>query len=398
MMQKVSCPLRRNIFLTYIFSFFSCFFVIMPIIIPMFLNKNISMKSIFELQAIFGITVAILEVPSGYICDLIGRKKILQYGSLLYAIGFTWLKFSHSYIDFVCFEIIVASGMALISGADLSLIYESLNQINQDRLERTRAVANIQLAKVGAESLAALCSGLLIMHSMGLVLTIQAIFSWAPFISSFFLKEVPYQKMNQDSHFTNIKFIFQHLFKEDKLISLIFINLIIWSISTFLAVWIFQKYWIGENISIKFFGLLWASYNLSVGVVGKYVPLLEQKLGVKSLLILLSLLPIIGYLGMAFYGGYAGVLLGFCFQISRGINQVFLKDALNWRIPNEFRATINSLASLFFRLGFFLIGPFVGYLIDQRGIPYTFQLLAAFFGLLFIFLLLPLVHKVKRVH
>jgi hypothetical protein len=51
------------------------FLVIIPVIVPYFLSLGLDMKQVFQLQAIFGLTVALLEVPSGYLCDLGAEKR-----------------------------------------------------------------------------------------------------------------------------------------------------------------------------------------------------------------------------------------------------------------------------------------------------------------------------------
>ena len=53
------------------------FMVIIPVIVPFFEGHGMDMEQIFILQAIFGISVVILEVPSGYVADIIGRKNSL---------------------------------------------------------------------------------------------------------------------------------------------------------------------------------------------------------------------------------------------------------------------------------------------------------------------------------
>jgi len=111
----------------YTFGFFSMFMVLIPVIIPFFTSIGLSMTEIFSLQAIFGIVVATCEVPSGYICDLWGRKKTILVGSFLVGCGHTYLLWSDSFADLLVFEIFVAVGLSLISGADLSMMYDLFN-------------------------------------------------------------------------------------------------------------------------------------------------------------------------------------------------------------------------------------------------------------------------------
>ena len=55
-------------------------------------------------------------------------------------------------------------------------------------------------------------------------------------------------------------------------------------------------------------------------------------------------------------GGY---LASMTFFVSRGFGLVVLRDALNRRIPGEYRATANSLTSFGFRGAFMVTGPLV---------------------------------------
>jgi len=385
----------HNIRLVYLFSFFRMFLVIIPIIVPYMEGLGLSMREIFILQATFGIVVAIFEVPSGYACDIIGRKKTLVIGSFFSGLGFAWLYFCHSFWQLILFEGLIGFAMAMVSGADFSLLYDSIPHDDSFRSLKTHAVAKIQWAKTGAEAIGSCLSGLLMASGVQVILFAQVIAGWIPFFVSLFFIEPPRKRM-EHSHGENLKRIWRHIFINDKFVRLIFVNLVIWGLSTFIAVWMFQKYWLEEGISIKYFGFIWAGYNLSVGLVGNQVHWLEKRFGAIPLLVGLSLLPVAGYLSMGYLHGWIGVTCGLLFQFGRGITQVILKDALNWRTPNEFRATVNSFISLFFRLGFFIIGPGVGYLIDRAGIQSAFTTLGIAFFILTFIITLPLIREVKK--
>jgi len=387
---------RRNIRKVYTFCFFWMFLVFIPVMIPYFSKLGFSMKQIFELQAIFGISIAVFEVPSGYISDIIGRKKSLVIGSFLAAIGFTSLLYIQSFYEFVFYEILLAMAASLISGADLSLLYDSLDKITKERKEKTKAVANIQMAYVCAEAIAAVFASLLIIYSYQHVMVAQAIASWIAFTTALLIYEPPYKKMDTSAHKENFKKILSHIFCSEKLLRLIFLNLFLWSLCTFVVVWIFQKYWEVSGIEIRYFGYIWALYNLAIGIVGKQVHWLEHKFGATPLLLGLSILPLIGFFGMSYSTGIIGVVIGLSFQVSRGITQVILRDALNWRIPSEFRATANSLSSLFMRGSFGLIGPLIGYTIDKKGIPITLQYLGGVFFIICVFVMFPLIREVRK--
>jgi len=371
------------------------FLVAIPVIVPFFLGLGLTMREVFQLQAIFGIGVVALEIPTGYLCDLWGRKKILLGGSFGSGVGFTRLLFANSFWTLVLFELILAVALSFVSGADVSLLYDSVDKSH--RKHGTKSLANMQLASVSGESVASILGGLLVAWSFRHVLIANAIAAWIPFFVALTFHEPGYEKMSGKSHWGNFKQVFHHIFfNHDRILVLTSINLIVWGLSTFFAVWMFQKYWQENNIPLVYFGFIWAVYNISVGLAGKQVHGLEHKIGPIPLIAFLGLAPIAGYLGMGMAGGYVGVALGLLFYFSRGVNQVLLKDAMNWRTPSSFRATANSLQSFFFRLGFAVFGPGVGYVIDRYGMRTALIMLGCVFSVLFVVTLVPLMKAIGK--
>ena len=386
---------KREISLIYIFCFFRMFLIFIPVLVPFFQDKGLNMQEIFILQGIFGLTVALFEVPSGYLCDFIGRKKTLTVGTFLSGLAFTFLYFCETFVDFIIFEVAVGLAMSFISGADFSLLYDSFPDHKRANDLKTKAVAQAYFSLGFAESLASLIGGVLVLNSFRAVLMGQLIVGWIPFIITFFLIEKPRTKPSLD-HYNNLKKIFTSLLRREIKVRFLFINQICWGLATFIAVWIFQKYWSEENISLALFGPLWAAYNLTVAVGGKFVPQFFKSYGARWILVLLGGFPIIGYLGLGVFSSFFGVVIGLSFQLSRAINQVFIKDQLNKHFDSTFRATLNSISSLFFRGGFFIIGPIVGFSIDQFGLRTTFFSLAFIFSCLFLLVLRPLIKIFSR--
>jgi len=388
---------KRNVKAVYAFTFSRMFLIVMPVLITYFISLGFSMQQVFELQVIFGLTVAILEIPSGYLSDMWGRKKVLLLGSFFVGLGFTSMYFADTYIRFVFVQILLGIAISMISGSDISILYDSLLKLGGQRKEKMKAVANNQMAMVGSEALAALLGGYLVLTSYKSVLTGQLIVGWIPLFVCLFLFDPPYRKMEKGRHKENFKKVIRHIFCDEKLLKLIFINMVIWSLATFVVVWVFQKYWQDIGIDLAYFGFLWAGYNILVGIIGKQVHWLEERVGAIPLLITLSILPVIGFFSLGYFGSIIGVIMGLSFQISRGITHVILKDALNWRVDSSFRSTANSIVSLTFRMGFTIIGPIVGYCIDRFGMTNSMYGVGFFFLLGFIFFMLPLLSEVKKI-
>ena len=69
-------------------GFFHSFMVVIHVFVPLLQGYGLSMSEVLQTQAVFALTVAICEVPSGYFADLWGRKQAIVVGSLLNGFGF----------------------------------------------------------------------------------------------------------------------------------------------------------------------------------------------------------------------------------------------------------------------------------------------------------------------
>lgn len=395
---------QRNIHLLYAYAFFWMFLIIMPVITPYYLHLGFSMQQIFLLQVAFGTFTLILEVPSGYLADLWGRKNTLILGALLYGLGYSSLLFAHSFNQFLVVQFILGAAMSLASGTDLALLYAWINtQTLAERASSARILAHRQMAQVGSESIAALLGGTLVFWSFQHVLRAQALVAILPLGVALLLSEAPYTKMTAQ-HGANFKKVYTHIFKTDGFLKLLFLNQMVWSLSTFLAVWTFQKYWQDLSIPLRWFGVLWAVFNLTVGITGRKVHHWETRWGSHVLLHTLALLSILGFWGMALAMVlYSAKVLpvalvitlalgaGLCFQVSRGIAGVLMQEAFNWRLPDSFRATANSLSSMAFRLGFALLGPIMGWMIDTWSLSSALGLMGLLFTLAYLSILWPMI-------
>lgn len=368
--------------------------VIIPVVVPFFASKGLSLADVFVLQSIFALAVVLFEVPSGYLADMVGRRNALLAGSLFHGAGFTLLYFVDDFLGLVVFEVTLGLGVSLLSGADLSLLYDSQRALGLSAARKSRGIANLGLIKATAEGIAALIGGLLVLHSFDAAVIANAIVAWAPLLLALFLVEAPYKEAGE--HRVTFRRVWKHLFHQDKLLRLTTLAVTFYGLSTFYVVWLIQPYWENYGVPLALFGVLWAAGNFTIAVSAHACLALERRFGAAPVLVAVALLPAVGYFGMALDGGMVGLLLAFGFYISRGLHQVIFVDAFNTRVPSEFRATANSLASFFSRSLFIITGPLVGLLYDWQGMSVTLGFIGLLcFGLFFV-LMLPLLRALPR--
>lgn len=390
--------LQKNITTIYALSFFQCFMVIVPVLVPFFAVKGLSLAEIFYLQAIFATTIVLLEAPSGYFADLFGRKFALIIGAILHALGYLMLNFANDLSSLIVFEITLGIAMSLLSGADLAILYDTQKALEEDdSTEHSQVIANLGFFKSGAEALGALLGGALALISFDLIVLVQSGTAWIVPVLALLVVEPPYRENPDAKERVKLLDILRHLLVQDPVLRQIVIAIPLYSLATFLVAWLVQPYWEEQGLSLALFGLLWFAQSMAVAVANRFGYSIERRFGAPTALLLIGLLPIIGHLGLAWFSGWLGIAMGMLIFAGRGLTQVILVNALNRRVPSDFRATANSFTSFLFRFSFIVSGPVVGYLAETQGLTVTLNVLAAGFAVVFITIMLPLIQQVRSI-
>jgi len=393
---NVHKKLHRNSRLIYGLAFFYSFMVIVPVIVPFFMAKGLSLADIFYLQAVFATAIVVFEAASGYFADVFGRKTALVIGSVIHGLAYFYLNFADDLASLIIFEIMAGIAASLLSGADLALLYDTQKALQDgEDMEHSNAIAQLGFFRSSSEGLGALMGGALVLWSFEAMVIVQSAAAWMCLAFALLIIEPPYKNNKRDSKRIEILTILRHLFTSDPVLRNVVIAIPFYNLATLHVAWLMQPYWAAEGISLSMFGLLWFSQSIVVAAAAKFGFVIERRYGAVFSLLLMGLLPIAGHFGMAWLQGWGGILIGLLLFASRGLNQVILVNAMNRRIPSEFRATANSFTSFLFRLGFIVTGPVVGYLAETRGLEITLNALGLSSILLFALVMVPLIQSVK---
>ncbi|WP_298859731.1 MFS transporter [uncultured Sulfitobacter sp.] len=92
----------------------------------LYFQSNLSGAEAIILYSVYDISVTVLEVPSGYFSDRIGRRFTLLLSTLCSLLGCLVLALSGSFALFALGQALLGAGSAFKSGTDSSLLYESL--------------------------------------------------------------------------------------------------------------------------------------------------------------------------------------------------------------------------------------------------------------------------------
>jgi MFS family permease len=102
-----------------------------PVFMVMFLDYGITVEEFGLLNAIWAATIVLLEVPSGALADLVGRRRLVVAGAVLMVAEMLLLVLVPVPSPWVlpalvCNRIVSGAAEAFVSGADEALAYDSL--------------------------------------------------------------------------------------------------------------------------------------------------------------------------------------------------------------------------------------------------------------------------------
>lgn len=117
--------LHRNIALIPWFQFFNGL-LFWQAVWFLYFQANLSGAEAIILYSVYDIATTVLEVPSGYFSDRIGRRFTLLLSAVSYLLGCLALAMGDSFAVFALGQCLLGAGAAFKSGTDSALLFETL--------------------------------------------------------------------------------------------------------------------------------------------------------------------------------------------------------------------------------------------------------------------------------
>jgi MFS family permease len=355
--------------------------LIVPVLVPFFQEYGLSLTEIFWLQAIFGIAVALFEVPSGYFSDSIGRKASLVIGAIGVTLGFGAYALASNFWGFLVGELILAVGCGFISGSDSAIVFDTLVELDEeDRYAssygRQRSLANF------SEAASSIAGAALAVVSLHLPLFLQVGVCALSIPVALSLTEPKRQRF---SHAAGpwagmLDIVKEALGLRREIRQLIVLSAVLMT-ATLTMVW-FTQPWLGEaQIPLAAFGIVWAALRIGVGVSALCAARLEASLGFNRTVALMLIVLACGF-GLCAWQQSAWLIPALlAFSFVRGTSLIVFSEAINRATPSDRRATVLSIESLLCRLLFAPLAPLVGWVADAYSLSTAIALSGAVFAL-----------------
>jgi len=339
----------------------------MPIVVLFYKDNGLNMSQVFILQAIYSISIVVLEIPSGYFADALGRKNSLIAGSILGFAGFLIYSLSFGFIGFIIAEIILGFGQSMISGADSAILYDSLIESDREN-DYLKHEGRITSAGNFAEAFAGILGALLAGLSIRYPYYSQTIVAFFGIPAAITLIEPRVSQVKLGLGWKDIMDIVKFsLIKNQRLRWNIIYSSVVGA-STLAMAWFVQPWLIRANLPVGLYGITWTILNLSAGITAFYAYKIELKLGKITTTTSFTLILAIGFIASGWITGLWGLISILLFYLARGIATPILKDNINRITPSNMRATILSVRNFIIRILFALLAPFYGWAIDSLSL------------------------------
>lgn len=380
--------MRRNLFALYLIKLSKWFSLVMPIIVLFYEEQGLGLHEVFVLKSVYSVAAVALEIPSGYLADVWGRKRCLLWGSVLFFLGYLLYSFTGAFSAFLCAELLLGAGQTLVNGADSALLYDTAAHY---KAEQHYLRYEGQLTMIGnfAEAIAGIFGGLLAAYSLRFPFYGQAIVAFIGIPAALAIREYNHSRAVRNPA-REILRIIRYSLSENKALryNILFSGII--GAATLTMAWFVQPILMQLQTPTSYYGVIWTVLNLTVGIAALYSDRVEQALGMRRSNGLILLVIVGGYAALALLPlTYACLAILFLFYIVRGFATPILKGYINQMTFSEMRATVLSIRNFVIRLLFAAIAPFIGWLNDYYSLQVALLISALIIGLPgFLFLVL----------
>ncbi|PLR89828.1 MFS transporter [Bacillus sp. T33-2] len=160
--------LTKNIRYIYIYIFVAQLFFDRALWVIYMGDSGMTMTQIGILEALLHLSVVLIEIPTGMIADLYGRKQSLLIGNILSICYAIVMLISDSFSLFGMALIMLGIGVTFQSGAEEALAYDTLKEKKQEH-RYTKVFGNMTALALLSLSLSKLAGGLMAEISWELV-------------------------------------------------------------------------------------------------------------------------------------------------------------------------------------------------------------------------------------
>ncbi len=347
----------------------------LPIVVLFWQDLGLSMLQIMILQAAFSMMTVVLELPSGIFADLRGRVSALRIAALFNFIGIVLYCRADGFLDLLVAEMFLAVFVAMQSGADSALLYDSLKGLKRED-QYPRVLGNLIFVSTLVLGVTNVIGGFVGAEDLRWPIYLCVPFVFMALVISAGLVEPPAASPGPRSGNLGeqVADVIGTVRNDPGLKWLIAYAGVVLTFNQ-AGLWLYQPYFEITGIDVMFFGIIFALFQLVAAVSGKYYYLAKELLGEPRLLMSLIFITCGTSLLLGQFLFLFSFTLIFLHQIVRGFYKVVISDIINRRVDSNVRASILSVQNLVGRILTALVMPLIGLFADVYTIEQAFTLI-----------------------
>lgn len=372
--------LKHNILKMYLLKGVLWFMVAMPIIVLFFQEHGLSLTEVMIIQAIYSLSVAVFEIPSGYIADLFGRKHTIVLSTIFSFSGYLVFSFFGGFYAFAAASTLVGIGGSLMSGSDSALLYDTLLETGDKKTYTKIEGRNYAIGNF-SEATAGILGGFLAVSSIYLPIYVQTgiLFLSIP-IALTLVEPTMHEENKIERSFKAILGVVKFAMVENAKLRWLIIYSSAMGVATLAMAWFAQPFFKEVEIPLAYFGILWAGLNFSAGLTSFNSHKFDKDESNTKMLLYLALAMVTSFVFLGFNMSLFGIIFIVFIYLLRGIVTPILRNAINENTSSNKRATVLSIRSFIIRISFAICAPIFGYLADTYSLNITFYTLAIIVG------------------
>lgn len=397
----------RNVrcFLMFRSSYFARFYY--PVFTLLYLDYGLTLSQFAMLNVVWAATIILAEVPSGAFADTLGRKRLVVLSSLVMFIEIAMIAFvptgnpTFVFVVFLINRVLSGLAMALASGADEALAYDTLKE--QGKEELWPRVLQIQLRLSSSVGIVVTLVGAAmydvnfmtsVYHFLGLAepestqdimripvyatLFVAMIAIYAALGMREAKKVMPSSESKLASTMVSMKLTLDTakwvLSTPYVLFILLYYSLFEHTSRMFLTM--NSQYYRAIDIPIIYFGFIGAGISVLQILLASLSRRLAESMEPKTFIAIMGLASMATYywisLGWSIYGVIPALILIFIIMTMN----IFISYHLNKKTESHNRATVLSFKGLMFNLGYGSIGILYAYYYKLISQNYTQEQIA----------------------
>lgn len=365
-MKTINKNIKSVIWRYYAHNFLSHLAFFSAVLVPFFTDwAGITLFQVQLLQSWFMMWIFLLEVPTGAVADFLGRKYSLAMGGFIATIGALVYGSVPNFGYFLLGEFLFAMGMALTSGADQALLYDSLVDVGKED-DSKKILAKAHTFTLLGVMFSAIFGSLI---AKQLDLNAPMLFSAIPFlmatgIALTFKEPRIHQKVKESTRYIEIVKTGFLFFYRHKSLRLLAFDAVIVGAGGYFLIWLYQSLLQQLQIPIVYFGL---GHILLTGteilIASNFIRLEKWFGGAKRYFRYTAILTALPFFLVALFPNVVTVMIFIIFSGGFGMTRLDLMSAfMHPHIPSEKRATVLSSIFMFRRFTLMTLNPVVGLL------------------------------------